>query len=112
MKPFDLESAKRGDPIIDVYGRDYRFIAHIPDALEHNRVVVLGMETKATFTCSEKGKNLGYKDPFLYMKPIKKTVYVNFYPNEMAAYHETEKRALECVDPNVIASAVPVEIEL
>lgn len=40
MKPFDLEAAKRGDPIQTRGGVPVKFIAHIPEANEIDRVVV------------------------------------------------------------------------
>lgn len=42
MKPFDLEAAKRGEPIVTRDGREAKFIAHVPEATnEYNRVVFL-----------------------------------------------------------------------
>ena len=32
MKPFDLEAAKRGEPIVTRGGEAAKFIAHVPDA--------------------------------------------------------------------------------
>lgn len=40
MKPFNLEAAKRGEPIVTRDGRKARFIAHVPEAGEAYRVVV------------------------------------------------------------------------
>lgn len=39
MKPFDLEAAKRGEPVITSDGRPYTFGAHNPDAEVHGRIV-------------------------------------------------------------------------
>lgn len=41
MKPFDLEAAKRGEPIVTRAGQIVSFIAHVPAALPGHRVVVL-----------------------------------------------------------------------
>ena len=41
MKPFDLEAAKRGEPIVTRDGRQARFIAHVPDAPPAQRVVCI-----------------------------------------------------------------------
>ena len=39
MKPFDLEAAKRGEPIQCRDGRPVKFIGHVPEAHDHNRIV-------------------------------------------------------------------------
>ena len=41
MKPFDLEAAKRGEPIICRDGTPAKFIAHVPEANISERVVAL-----------------------------------------------------------------------
>lgn len=41
MKPFNLELAKAGKPIVTRDGRDAQFIAHVPEAYMDERVVVL-----------------------------------------------------------------------
>lgn len=42
MKPFNLEAAKRGEPIQTRDGRPAKFIAHVPESLdEYSRVVAL-----------------------------------------------------------------------
>lgn len=39
MKPFDLEAAKRGEPIVTRDGRKARFVAHIPEAPDAHKVI-------------------------------------------------------------------------
>lgn len=39
MKPFNLEAAMRGEPIVTRDGRKAKFIAHVPDAREDQQVV-------------------------------------------------------------------------
>ena len=41
MKPFNLEAAMRGDPIITRSGETAKFITYVPEADEQDRVVVL-----------------------------------------------------------------------
>lgn len=41
MKPFDLEAAKRGEPICNRDIEDCVFITHVPDATPEYRVVAL-----------------------------------------------------------------------
>lgn len=37
-RPFDLEAAKRGEPIVALCGRPARFLAHVPEASKEFRV--------------------------------------------------------------------------
>lgn len=54
MKPFDLEAAKRGEPIC--FGpMPVRFVAHAPDAKEFERVICVGPKG-AIYLMSDSGK--------------------------------------------------------
>lgn len=44
MKPFDLDAAKRGEPIVTRNGTPVKFIAHVPEAMEDERVIILNNE--------------------------------------------------------------------
>lgn len=44
MKPFDLEAAKRGEPICNFNGTPLKFVAHVPEALSECQVVVLSSD--------------------------------------------------------------------
>jgi len=41
MKPFDLEASKRGEPIVCRDGTPVKFIAHVPEAVNAERLLVL-----------------------------------------------------------------------
>ena len=41
MKPFDLEAAMRGEPLVTRDGRDAKFVAYVPEAGVSQRLVVL-----------------------------------------------------------------------
>lgn len=41
MKPFDLEAAKRGEPIITRDGRKVKFVAHVPEAKSEKLVCLV-----------------------------------------------------------------------
>ena len=41
MKPFDLEAAKAGAPLVTRDGRKAKFIAYVPECNEDSRVVIL-----------------------------------------------------------------------
>lgn len=79
MKPFDLEAAKRGEPIQTRDGRPVKFIAHVPEATESQQVVVLiGNTVRARYPT---GTFLDFEgdDDDLFMAPLKRTVWVNVY---------------------------------
>lgn len=69
MKQFNLQEAISGKPIFDQFGRQVKFIAYVPEALEHERVVYLGNlgyvmsvgENGCPFSCGQ------YWHPALYM---------------------------------------------
>lgn len=54
MKPFNLEAAKRGEPMITTTGLIAKFVAHIPEAQPDDRVVVL--VDGQVWTCGEDGQ--------------------------------------------------------
>src|SRR5690554_6857835 len=41
MKPFSLEAAKRGEPIVTRDGRNVKFVAYVPEARKHLRIIVI-----------------------------------------------------------------------
>jgi len=41
MKPFDLEAAKRGEPIVCRDGTPAKFVAHVPEKIGEDTVLVL-----------------------------------------------------------------------
>ena len=49
MKPFDLEAAKKGDPIITREGKAMKFIAYVPEALTYSKIVCLTDKGGFTF---------------------------------------------------------------
>ena len=67
-KPFDLEAAKRGNPIL-WNKRPAKFVAHVPEAAEFYRVVVL-LENGQIGTVTENGKwNSRDNVPIVTMAP-------------------------------------------
>ena len=114
MKPFDLEAAKRGEPIVTRDGRPVRFVAHVPEAELSERVVVFATGNIGPTTHGENGAFLrnGPTDNDLFMTPRTRTVYVNIHPHGRAYWHNTEEIASAAIGVKAaIATAVPVEIE-
>lgn len=81
MKPFDLEAAKRGDPIITREGMKARFIAYIPEAPDAQSVVAL-IEGEGVCLYFRTG-TLWDKDESeydLFMAPKKEKLWLVVYP--------------------------------
>lgn len=81
MKPFNLERAKAGDPIVARDGRNVKFIAHVPEALDGYRVVCLLNNFVLTFHDNGVFDHLnpGTECNNLFMAPKKITVWQNWY---------------------------------
>ena len=117
MKPFDLEAAKRGEPICNRDGESCVFIAHVPGANLENRVVAL-TPSEEVLVFNEEGSYYCDGDTSrhdLFMAPRKLTVWVNVYPpgtNCFAWAYETEAIANNYAGRNRIGNrAWPLEIE-
>ncbi len=82
MKPFDLEAAKRGEPIQYRDGVEVKFIAHVPEAHHSAKVIVLSPAGFISIR-NEKGRIGTIDNPIdLMMAPKKITYWVNIYKNE------------------------------
>ena len=112
MRSFDLEAAKRGEPIQTREGTPVQFIAHVPEAATY-KIVALINEDIETF--KEDGTHCdGRKTGFdLFMALKKRTVWINLYPESRAAWcYSTQEEADEKAGRGRISSkAYPVEIE-
>ena len=114
MKPFDLEAAKAGAPLVTRDGRPAKFIAHVGDAHPSQRLLVL--IDGVVHTKFESGKYASspahVSDNDLFMAPIKRTVWVNLYKHHVAIWHDTEKAADDGTQGNRHGGrAWPIEIE-
>lgn len=76
-KPFDLEAARAGKPLITGDGTPAKFIAHVPES-EYPVVVVID---NVIYTLKDDGVWLDRTllSRCLFMAPEKKTVWVNIY---------------------------------
>lgn len=115
MKPFDLEAAKRGEPIVTRGGEAAKFIAHVPDADIGFRVVVM-LDGVIECYCDDGSYGLSSKSTCdLFMAPRKRTVWVNVYPpytNCSGGAYETEAIANNYAGHKRIGNrAWPLEIE-
>lgn len=113
MKPFDLEAAKRGEPIVCRDGTPAKFIAHVPEAREVHRVIALRKgEIMMVFENGAYNRNGPEDQDDLFMAPKKRTVWLNLYSNEAARMHPTQRAADASGKNNRIGGkAWPLEIE-
>ena len=93
MKPFDLEAAKRGEPIVCRDGTPAKFIAHVPDAHPTQRLVVLVRDNIFGYLESGSWTGVNDDDGDLFMAPKKRTVWVNFYHNNFATFFNSKEAA-------------------
>ena len=114
MKPFDLERAKAGDPIVNRFGEERFFVG-------------IGRGDKNLVVCDSEGnlKRLlpngmyrldgGEWAEDIFMVPRKRTVWVNLYPSHRVSefyYTEEEADADQWDNPKRLADkAYSIEIE-
>lgn len=84
-KPFDLEAAKRGEPIQTRDGRKIKFVTHVPEADQSYRVVCM-YDSGTISGWGEDGRLCpsNENDGDLFMAPKKRTVefWLNVYAHE------------------------------
>jgi len=110
MKAFDLEAAKRGEPIVTRGGREAKFIAHVP---ELTYPVLILLDVGLWHAKPDGTSNVGRNND-LFMASKKQTVWVNFYRNQTNAdYFSTKQLADYTAEfrTRIGGKAYPVEIE-
>jgi len=112
MKSFDLEAAKRGEPIVTRNGINATFIAHVPELGELHRVLYTVPNNDYALSCTEDGRHYtnsqsGYD---LFMAPKKRTLWVNLY---QVFYTEDDADDAHATSNShrIGGKAYPVEIE-
>ncbi|WP_261541708.1 hypothetical protein [Burkholderia multivorans] len=112
MKPFDLEAAKRGAALVT---RDGRAVSefHVFETEESDKPCVAVVDGRPFWTTrsGKYGGDYEESEKDLFMAPQKRTVYVNFYPDEEASYYPAADLARSASYVKALAVAVPVEIE-
>jgi len=99
MKPFDLEKAKSGHPLITRDGRKAKFIAHVPECDDLYRVLVYVEGAKQVWNFTESGtviRSSGQPQD-LFIAVEKKTGWVNIYP---PAVYSSEYRTMGLIFPS------------
>ena len=110
MKPFDLEAAKRGEPIVTRDGREAKFIAHVPDAIPQHQVLVLQDREVVSLHVNGRYSANAAVARDIFMATKKRTVWVNLYH---VFYTEEDADAADTFsnDHRIGGKAYPVEIE-
>ena len=117
MRNFDLNAAKRGDPIVCRDGTPAKFVAHVPEACPSEKIVVLVGRHVWTYRESGAWFENGDVGPDLLMAPKKRTVWVSFYDDNRAIWYESTYEAVKYHEaynphhPRIGNRAYPVEIE-
>lgn len=114
LKPFDLEAAKRGEPIVTREGRPVKFIAHVPEAVYNCRVVTLTDNVIRTHLENGRYYSDGEASLDLFITPRKRTVWVNLWEDKREAhYYNSKETADDCWGgaPRIGNRAWPLEIE-
>ena len=111
MKPFDLEAALAGAPLITRDGATVKFIAYVPEAHEGQRVVVLDSEGMISVHF-ENGNyyHAAAAGNDLFMAPKKRTVWVNFFKYGECHYYG-DKDTADIYMSGRLGDSYPVEIE-
>lgn len=116
MKPFDLEAAKRGEPIITRDGVGAHFIAHTDKVTGAYKVMAVVNGEWYSFTEQGKRHPGGMSLVDLFMAPKTRTVWLNLYdihPSHGSGYfYPSQEEADEGALPKRIGDrAWPLEIE-
>lgn len=107
MKPFNLELALvAGDSVVTREGKDVSELT-LFESLDGG--TLLGVVEGKLRSWNKSGK-FGTSEFDLFMKPIKRTVYVNFHSGGIADWYSTHTEAL-IREHGALAIAVPVEVE-
>ena len=112
MKPFDLEAAKRGDPIVTRNGRDVVLIAHILNAVESYSVLVM-MEGEAVPYFVTSYGNSSWRTKDLFMKKKTRKVWCRMYRHNgvfLAAIPTWTRSDFEY--PSTAWASEPFEVEV
>lgn len=98
MKPFNLEAAKAGKPVITRDGREARIICFDRKDRDFPLVAVCDVEGgggEAVYCCDKDGRPAFHKNPLLFMKPETVTRWVNVYPSATISHAYTSTEAAD-----------------
>lgn len=96
MKPFDLEAAKNGAPIVTLDGQDAHFIAYLPDVQPGYQVLVKIKDKVHAFRTDGTRAPLfevSYDPLTLFMANPKHVFWINFYEKGALYYYSSQEEA-------------------
>lgn len=121
LKPFNLERALAGDPVVTRDGRPVTQLTYF--RARNTTYKLIGVVDDDVESWSDRGETWskgGITNSDLFMAPKTRTVWVNLYPSPCSAisgnfvYHESEERAdisASASPPRIGNKAFPIEIE-
>ena len=113
MKPFNLQDAINGKPVITRARDSLTFGAYIPKARPYT--LFMTSPDGDVFRYNENGRYMGNdtgSEMDLFMAPIKRTVWVNLYEDGSAWWHSSEDAAkCSVLVKKLAALAYRMEIE-
>lgn len=123
-KPFDLEKAKAGNPVVTRDGRKVRILC---TDLKHNIPIIAAIDegdgTESVLPYTKNGEYCFYDESEhdLFMAPVKKTYYVNIYKyikpydeNDMTSviYDDIEGAKITANDTDTLKFVKTISFEL
>lgn len=96
MKPFDLEAARNGAPIVTFDGQDAHFIAYLPDVQPDYQVLIKIKDKVYAFRTDGTRAPLfevSYDPLTLFMANPKHVFWINFYEGKHVYCYLTQKEA-------------------
>ena len=95
MKPFDLEKALAGAPVVTASGEEV-VVTRLALPLENGFRLLVQKKSGVLYGFFDDNGWYGGKDrygPTLFMAPVEKTVWVNFFQGNMMTMYDTEESA-------------------
>lgn len=117
MKPFNLERALAGDPVINAEGDEHIEFRHLPSAKPSYQVVCVRKHDATLLTFTPDGCDTVLSPPALFMAPKKRMVWVCIYefdgkPEAVEETFDTEADARYELDKFTFpVGTYPIEIE-
>ena len=112
MKPFNLEAAKRGEPIVCRDGIKAKFITHFSGISDDRCVIALIMEKLFIFGKDGKHVEENRSSYDLFMAPKKQTLWINIYRDSATVYHSEQEANMNANPARLYGRAYQVEVEV
>lgn len=114
MKPFNLEKALAGDPVVTRDGKTVSEIVHLK-TVPASQCIIFVIDGRA-HECSESGKFYfdqdveSVNDLFMAPKIVMREGWINIYPNSKVGYYmHPTKMAADCIAEENRVACVKVE---